>query len=225
MTSDAPASDPSTTCVLFDLDGTFADTARDLHQALNRVLARHGKPDIDFETLRPSVSHGSKAMLKTGFGIEPEDPEFPGLQTEFLDYYLERIAVLTRLFEGMPELLETLEQRGVLWGIVTNKPSRLTDPLMRELGLEQRACIIVSGDTTPYAKPHPEPILHACRVSGVDPAQTLYVGDAVRDIEAGRRAGTRTLAARFGYLAEDDNPQEWQADGLIDHPLEILDWL
>jgi N-acetyl-D-muramate 6-phosphate phosphatase len=225
MNPGTPPFGRSTACVLFDLDGTFADTARDLHQALNRVLIRHGRPEMDFETLRPFVSHGSKAMLKASFEIEPEDPGFSALQKEFLDGYLERIALLTRPFDGIPELIDTLERQGVLWGIVTNKPARLTDPLMRELGLDQRACTIVSGDTTPYAKPHPEPILHACRVSGVDPGETLYVGDAVRDIEAGRRAGTRTLAARFGYLADDDRPEEWRADGLIDHPLDILAWL
>ncbi|MET0065587.1 MAG: HAD-IA family hydrolase [Candidatus Thiodiazotropha sp.] len=225
MNTAHPASGRTTDCVLFDLDGTFADTARDLHDALNRVLTRHGRPQIRFERLRPSVSHGSKAMLKTGFGIDPDDPQFAALQREFLDGYLEQIANLTQPFAGIPELLEQLELRGILWGIVTNKPSRLTDPLMRKLGLQERACAIVSGDTTPFAKPNPEPILHACRVSGVEPGNTLYVGDAVRDIEAGRRAGTRTLAARFGYLAQEDRPEEWQADGLIDHPLEILDWL
>ncbi|MES9942269.1 MAG: HAD-IA family hydrolase [Candidatus Thiodiazotropha sp. 6PLUC2] len=214
-----------TECVLFDLDGTFADTAQDLHYTLNLLLERHGKRSITFEQLRPSVSHGSRAMLRVGFGIEPEHADFNPLQKEFLDLYLENIAQQTRLFDGMPELLSELEAKGIPWGIVTNKPARLTDPLMQQLGLQERACAVVSGDTTPYAKPHPEPILYACRQTKVNPQQTLYVGDAVRDIEAGRSAGTRTLVALFGYLGDEDKPDEWLADGQITHPLEILEWL
>ncbi len=214
-----------TACVLFDLDGTFADTAPDLHAAFNRLLRSLERPPIAYEAFRPSVSHGSRAMLKTGLGITPEDPDYDRLQRTFLDFYQAHIAVHTRLFEGMDPLLAELERRAIAWGIVTNKPSYLTEPLMRGLGLQQRASAIVSGDTTAYAKPHPEPILHACRLSGVTPAETLYVGDAARDIEAGRHAGTRTLIALFGYLAEEDRPDEWQADGAIAHPMELLDWL
>jgi phosphoglycolate phosphatase len=214
-----------TECVLFDLDGTFADTAQDLHYAMNLMLSQHGRQTIPFEKLRPSVSHGSRAMLKIGFGIEPNHPEFSRLQREFLDLYLENIAVQTKPFDGILELLRELENRGIRWGIVTNKPARLTDPLIQQLGLRQRASTVVSGDTTPYSKPHPEPILYACRQSCVAPDRTLYVGDAVRDIEAGRSAGTRTLVALFGYLAEEDIPQEWPADGHINHPMEILEWL
>ncbi|MES9831611.1 MAG: HAD-IA family hydrolase [Candidatus Thiodiazotropha sp. L084R] len=211
--------------MLFDLDGTFADTALDLHYTLNLILKRHGRQTIAFEQLRPSVSHGSQAMLRVGFGIEPEHPDFNHLQKELLDLYLEHIAEQTRLFDGMPELLDELEARAIRWGIVTNKPTRLTNPLMQRLGLQERACSIVSGDTTPYAKPHPEPILYACQQSEVSPQRTLYVGDAIRDIEAGRSAGTRTLVALFGYLGDEDKPDEWQADGQINHPLEILEWL
>ncbi len=214
-----------TACVLFDLDGTFADTAPDLHAALNRLLDSLNRPAIAFEDFRPSVSHGSRAMLITGLGIAPDDPDFEQLQRAFLDFYQERIAVHTRLFDGMESLLEELEKRSVAWGIVTNKPAYLTNPLMRGLGLHQRASAIVSGDTTAHAKPHPEPILHACRLSKADPAETIFVGDAARDIEAGRSAGTRTLIALFGYLSQGDKPEEWQADGAIEHPLELLDWL
>ncbi|MCU7846294.1 MAG: HAD-IA family hydrolase [Candidatus Thiodiazotropha sp. (ex Monitilora ramsayi)] len=214
-----------THCVLFDLDGTFADTALDLHVALNRLLSREGKPLIDFAAFRPSVSHGSRAMLKVGFGIEHDDPKFPPLQQQFLTLYQQNIADHTRLFSGMDTLIAELEKRTIAWGIVTNKPGYLTDPLMQRLGLDHRACAIVSGDTTDYAKPHPEPILHACRLANTDPAHTIYVGDAKRDIEAGRNAGTRTLIARFGYLSDQDNPAEWLADGEIDYPLDLLDWL
>ncbi len=214
-----------TSCVLFDLDGTFADTAPDLHAACNRLLATLNRPPIAFAAFRPSVSHGSRGMLKTALGITPEDADFTRLQRLFLDFYQQRIAVHTRLFEGMEPLLQELERRAISWGIVTNKPGYLTEPLMRGLGLQQRASAIVSGDTTAHAKPHPEPILHACRLSGALPAETLYVGDAARDIEAGRLAGTRTLIALFGYLSEQDRPEEWQADGSIAHPMELLEWL
>lgn len=214
-----------TDCVLFDLDGTFADTAQDLHHALNLQLERHGRQPVSFQQLRPSVSHGSRAMLQVGFGIDPEHPDFAALQTEFLDLYLKNIALQTQPFEGMLELLDALEAMQIRWGIVTNKPARLTDPLMQKLGLQRRASTVISGDTTPYAKPHPEPILQACRESDASPEHTLYIGDAQRDIEAGRNAGTRTLVAMFGYLAESDRPETWQADGQIDHPAQILDWL
>ncbi len=214
-----------TACVLFDLDGTFADTAPDLHAAFNRLLATLDRPPISYDAFRPSVSHGSGAMLKAGLGITPENPDFQRIKRIFLDFYAQRIAVHTRLFEGMEALLEELERRTIAWGIVTNKPAHLTVPLMRGLGLQERACAIVSGDTTPYSKPHPEPILYACRMSGVSPAQTIYVGDAARDIEAGRNAGTRTLVALFGYLSDDDRPDEWRADGTIAHPLDLLAWL
>ncbi|MCM8855246.1 MAG: HAD-IA family hydrolase [Candidatus Thiodiazotropha sp.] len=212
-------------CVLFDLDGTFADTAADLHFALNLVLTRQGRETVSFEKVRPAVSHGSQAMLKVAFDIEPDDVRFTELQKDFLQIYLNNIAVYTKPFDGMETLIKELEQREIHWGIVTNKPAWLTDPLMQKLGMDKRASAIVSGDTTPYAKPHPQPILHACQQSGIDPAQTLYVGDAIRDIEAGRNAGTKTLVALFGYLSENDHPGEWQADGQIKHPLEILQWL
>jgi phosphoglycolate phosphatase len=212
-------------CVLFDLDGTFADTAADLHFALNQVLARAGREEISFDKVRPAVSHGSRAMLKVAFDIEPEDPGFSELQQQFLHIYANNIAEFTRPFDGMETLINELESRGIHWGIVTNKPAWLTDALMQKLGLDQRACAIVSGDTTPYSKPHPEPILYACQQTGINPAQAIYVGDAIRDIEAGRNAGTKTLVALFGYLDKNDNPLAWHADGQISHPMEILQWL
>jgi N-acetyl-D-muramate 6-phosphate phosphatase len=214
-----------TACVLFDLDGTFADTAPDLHYAINRLLNDQGHPPIDYARFRSVVSHGSRAMLKAAFEIDPGHPDFSKLQERFLALYLENIATHTRLFEGMESLLGRLEAKSIPWGIVTNKPARLTEPLMQGLGLHRRASAIVSGDTTPHAKPHPEPILHACRLAGAEPADTLYVGDAARDIEAGRNAGTRTLVALFGYLSPADDPADWQADGMISHPMELLAWL
>ncbi|MEJ2591808.1 MAG: HAD-IA family hydrolase [Candidatus Thiodiazotropha sp.] len=214
-----------TACVLFDLDGTFADTGPDLHHAVNLLLGELGRPPFDYADFRPVVSHGSRAMLKTALGLDPEDTDFPRLQSRFLDLYLANITTHTRLFEGMETLLDQLEARSIPWGIVTNKPARLTDPLMAGLGLDRRASVIVSGDTTAHAKPHPEPILHACRLTGAEPSDTLYVGDAQRDIEAGRNAGTRTLVALFGYLSEQDIPAEWHADGMIEQPMDLLAWL
>ncbi|MEN8179981.1 MAG: HAD-IA family hydrolase [Pseudomonadota bacterium] len=211
--------------VLFDLDGTFADTAPDLHYALDQVMLRRGLIPLPLEKVRPAVSHGSQAMLKVGFGLGPGDPGYNALREDFLSTYLANIANRTRLFDGMENLLDEFEARKISWGIVTNKPAWLTDPLLDELGLSRRATCIVSGDTTTHSKPHPEPILHACRLAGVEPQRSIYVGDAKRDIEAGNRAGATTLVALFGYLAEDDNPESWEADGAVDHPLDILDWL
>jgi phosphoglycolate phosphatase len=211
--------------VLFDLDGTFADTAPDLHYALHRVMMSRGMTPLTLAQIRPSVSHGSRAMLKAAFGMEPGDPGYEALRESFLDSYLANIAKRTRLFDGMEELLDAFERRGVTWGIVTNKPAWLTDPLMEGLGLSRRAGCVVSGDTTDHAKPHPEPILHACRLVGVEPQQSIYVGDAERDIEAGNRAGALTLVALFGYLSDQDTPNDWRAAGCVAHPLEILEWL
>ncbi len=211
--------------VLFDLDGTFADTAPDMANALNRLLEAHGLAPKPFESIRPQVSHGGKAMIRLGFGIEPEHEQFEPLRREFLDLYQSDLNSHTRLFPGMEELLQALDGRGMPWGIVTNKPAWLTDPLLRGMGIEHRAACIISGDTTAHAKPHPEPILHACRQIGRKPEQCWYLGDAERDIIAGRDAGTRTLVALFGYLDSTDQPDAWGADGMIEHPLETLDWI
>ncbi len=211
--------------VLFDLDGTFADTAPDLADALNRTLELHGRAPLPFEKIRPAVSHGGGALIRTGFGLTPEDEGFESLRQDLLRFYQENLSRHTTLFPGMTELIEQLDRHQIRWGIVTNKPSWLTEPLMEQLGLRQRAACIVSGDTTNNSKPHPEPILHACRLAGGTPDECLYVGDARRDIEAGNHAGTTTLVALFGYLGEDDRPEEWQADGEIEHPSDILKWL
>ncbi len=212
--------------VLFDLDGTFADTAPDLAHALNQTLELHGRPAMSLEQIRPAVSHGSSALIKLGFGIEPDDSRFETLRQELLRFYTEDICLHTNLFPGMEDLITNLDENGIPWGIVTNKPEWLTNPLMEQLNMTKRAICIVSGDTTPNSKPHPEPILHACRLAGGhDPADCIFVGDAKKDIEAGNSAGTTTLVAMFGYLDPDDRPDEWEADGYIEHPSQILDWL
>lgn len=218
----APA--PLTT-VLFDLDGTLADTAPDLAFALNSVLEEQGCAPLPFEHIRPVVSHGAAALIRLGFGLGPQDPGFAPLRARLLEIYRANLARDTRLFPGMEELLAVLEQRGMKWGVVTNKPAWLTEPLLGALSVAHRACCIVSGDTTRQRKPHPEPMFHACAVAGSRPGECVYVGDAQRDVEAGRQAGMKTLVALFGYLDATDRPAEWGADGMVAHPLEILDWV
>ncbi len=215
----------SASTVLFDLDGTLLDTAPDLAAALNATLQLNGREPLPYERIRPVVSHGGKALIELGFGLDPQHPDFKPLRKQLLDLYQANIAVETRLFPGMDEVLDSLEQRGIRWGIVTNKPGWLTDPLLDALQLSARAACVVSGDTLPERKPHPAPLLHACRLAGCSPAEALYVGDAERDIEAGRNAGMRTLVALFGYLMEHDQPARWGADALIEKPADILDYL
>lgn len=211
-------------CLLFDLDGTLVDTAPDLAATLNALRAEHGQMPLPFDTIRPHVSHGARAMVRVGFAIDEGDARFTTLRERFLALYRERLMTNSRLFDGMDTVLAALENRGVKWGIVTNKPAWLTEPLLAGLGLASRAACIISGDTTRNRKPHPEPLLHASALVGIAPEHCLYIGDARRDIEAGRAAGMKTLVALFGYLGEDDSPHEWDADGTIDDPLDILDW-
>ncbi len=211
-----------TSTVLFDLDGTLLDTAPDLAAALNATLQLNERAALPFDMIRPVVSHGGRALIELGFGLDPQHPEFEPLRKQLLDLYQANIAVHTALFPGMAEVLDELEHRGIRWGVVTNKPGWLTEPLLDALALDSRAACIVSGDTLKERKPHPAPLLHACKLAGCQPGETLYVGDAERDIEAGRNAGMRTLVALFGYLMEHDRPEQWGADALIEHPADIL---
>ncbi len=208
--------------VLFDLDGTFADTAPDLAYALNQVLLQENLRALPYEQIRPVVSHGGMALIKLGFkNVSPESSDFERLRQDLLDIYKNNISRHTRLFAGMDHLLDRLEKTNIQWGIVTNKPSWLTDPLMSDLGLSQRAAVIVSGDTTVERKPHPLPLLYACELMQCEPEECLYIGDAERDIIAGNRAGMKTIAAMFGYIEETDNPENWGADAMINKPLDI----
>ncbi len=211
--------------VLFDLDGTLADTAPDLAFALNEVLREQGRPALPFDTIRPVVSHGGMALIRLGFGMEPDAPGFEDLRQRLLEIYRDNIARETRLFDGMSELLDAIEAQGRNWGVVTNKPSWLTEPLLAQLGVQQRAACIVSGDTLAERKPHPAPLLHACELTGSAAPECVYVGDAQRDIEAGSQAGMHTLVALFGYIGENDEPAGWRADAMIDSPRAILDWI
>ncbi|MCG5495055.1 MULTISPECIES: phosphoglycolate phosphatase [Ectothiorhodospira] len=210
--------------ILFDLDGTLADTAPDLHHALHCLQQERGLTPLPFEQVRDHVSHGSAALVTLGFP-EAAGAVFDGLRERFLEIYSAHLHRESRLFPGMQEVLEAIESRGMNWGIVTNKPAFLTDPLLRSMGLYDRAATVISGDTTAERKPHPMPMLLACEQSGSTPEQCLYIGDAHRDIEAGRAAGMRTLVARYGYIDATQNPDAWGADGFIQHPVDIMDWL
>jgi 2-phosphoglycolate phosphatase len=211
--------------VLFDLDGTLLDTAPDLADALNLVLVEHHRPPLPFQEIRGVVSHGGLALIRLGFALDESHPDFQPLRVRLLARYRENLSRKTRPFPGMSELLDQLERRGYNWGVVTNKPGWLTEPLLKDLGLFERSACVVSGDTLQMRKPHPAPMWHACKQAGSRPEQCVYVGDARRDIEAGRNAGMRTLVALFGYFQAHDRPEEWKADGLIHTPLALLDWL
>ena len=208
--------------VLFDLDGTLADTAPDLAYALNRTLEQFGRSTLPYETIRPVVSHGGIALVKLGFDMQPDDAGFEDRRQFLLQVYLDNLCRETRLFPGMAEVLDELEARGIAWGIVTNKPAWLTDPLAAQMGLDRRTRCIVSGDTCAKRKPHPEPILHACSLLGVSADASWYVGDAGRDMQAGRAAGCLTVGALYGYLAPDDPVETWHSDRYIDLPGDIL---
>ena len=211
--------------VLFDLDGTLLDTAPDLAGALNCVLEEQGRPPLPFADIRPVVSHGGMALIRHGFGLDPGHPDFEPLRQRLLDIYRDNLAEKTRPFPGMKTLLERIEARGMNWGVVTNKPGWLTEPLLKAMNLYDRAATVVSGDTLPKRKPHPAPMLHACREAGSRVEQCVYVGDAERDIVAGRCADMHTLVALFGYIADDDQPAAWGANGMVEDPLQILDWI
>lgn len=221
--TDTPTSVPR--LILFDLDGTLADTGPDLADALNRLLEEHDQSPLPYASIRPVVSMGGAALISLAFDMDESHPEFPELRSRFLDFYLEDIARHTQLFPGMDTVLERIEATSRHWGIVTNKPAWLTDPLMEALAMTQQARCIISGDTLPYRKPHPAPLLHACELAGYGPGEAVYLGDARRDVEAAHAAGIPVYVARYGYIPEDDDPADWGADGLIDSPLELLQWL
>ncbi len=228
--------------ILFDLDGTLLDTAPDLVAAANWALAQEGLPPCPVDETRPHISGGARSML--GYWLvrtleqrpaQPfphinqveavHQPLFERLMALMLDYYGQNLAHLTRLFDGMESVLDTLEARGLPWGIVTNKHSRFTDPLVEAMDLTHRTGCIISGDTTPESKPHPLPLLEASQRLGIRAEHCVYIGDAARDIEAGRRAGMATLAALYGYVAAEDDVGSWGADDVLDVPGDLLAWI
>jgi 2-phosphoglycolate phosphatase len=206
--------------VLFDLDGTLADTAPDLAEAVNRIRLERGLPRTPYEQLRPVASAGARGLIGVAFGLAPGQPGYEPLRDQFLDNYTKYIADKSALFEGVPAVLAALDRHGIAWGIVTNKVGRLTDLLVPKIGLSHAACV-VSGDTTSHPKPHPAPLLEAARRLNVAPEDCWYVGDDLRDIQAGQAAGMPTVAAGWGYWGHVE-PDTWQADHIAAEPLDLL---
>jgi len=208
--------------VFFDLDGTLADTAPDLVAATNQLLSARNLPLKPYEQLRPCASAGARGLIGGAFGIDTQHPDFIALRDEFFANYEKALCVHSKLFDGMEHLLHQLESAQLPWGIVTNKSERFTNPLIELMGLSQRSASTVSGDTTPHSKPHPEPILHAARIANLDPNKSLYVGDDIRDVIAGKAAGMKTVAAAYGYCGCEEPPEAWGADFIIHTPQELL---
>jgi len=214
---------PLPMAVLFDLDGTLADTAPDLAAAVNRLLAARGLEPAPYERLRPFASAGARGLIGAAFDLHPDDAGYEELRVAFLDDYASRLADNSRLFAGIPELLKTLDQAGIRWGVVTNKAARFTDPLIPQIGLQHAGCVI-SGDTTAHPKPHPAPLLEAARRLQLAPADCWYVGDDLRDIQAGQAAGMTTVAAAWGYCGALE-PSTWEADAIVQTPAELQERL
>ena len=208
--------------VLFDLDGTLIDSAMDLGGAGNDLRERRGLPALPLADFRPMTGAGARGMLGVALQITPEHAEFEALKDEYLAIYEARMTRLTRVFEDMAPVLDALDAAQLPWGIVTNKHSRFAVPVVGAAGLQHRSRVVVCGDTTPHAKPHPEPLFEAARRLGVDPARCLYVGDDLRDVQAGRAAGMGTVAAAWGYLGQGEPIEAWGADHLINFPAELL---
>jgi phosphoglycolate phosphatase len=211
--------------VLFDLDGTLADTAADLGGAVNRLRVDHGLDPLPLAALRPHASHGARGLLGAGFGVTPDDARYPALNAAFLAHYENALAIDTALFAGVDDILDAIERRGLRWGIVTNKATRFTEPVVAALKLAPRAGVVVCGDTVARAKPHPDPLLHAASALGVAPSRCVYVGDSERDVAAGVAAGMFTLVALYGYIGAHETPREWAADGHLSGIGELVDWL
>ncbi len=206
---------------MFDLDGTFADTAPDMAHALNVIRDRHGLAALPLAAVRPYVSHGARGMLDVGFGIGPQHEKFIALRDAFYDQYQRYLCVDSTLFDGIEPLVATLEKHTIAWGIVTNKAARFAIPITDALGVGKRAACIVCGDTTAHTKPHPAPLLHAAKLIGIAPGDTLYVGDDARDIQAAHAAGMRGAVAAYGYIGVDVDPSSWGAEYSIAAPSEL----
>ncbi|WP_418315833.1 phosphoglycolate phosphatase [Piscinibacter sakaiensis] len=208
--------------VLFDLDGTLVDSAPDLAGAANEMRVARGLPEAAYESLRPVVGTGARGMLGAAFGIAPEHEDFVSMRDEFLNTYEARMTRLTAVFEPIWPLLDELDRRGVPWGIVTNKAERFALPLVAALQLAVRSSVLIGGDTTPHSKPHPAPLLEAARRLEVEPSDCIYVGDDLRDVQAGRAAGMPTAVAAWGYLGLGDAIELWGADHLLQEPMQLL---
>lgn len=208
--------------ILFDLDGTLVDTAPDLGYALNLQRERHGLAPLSMEVIRPFASHGSKGLLNIGFGLSPEDDTFEAMRVEYLDLYDQVFTRSPVLFDGVGDLLTVLQRHEVKWGVVTNKPRRFAAPLLESMRLETPMACLVCGDDAPLPKPAPDTLFLACEQANVIPVDCFYVGDAVRDIEAGNAAGMKTVTALWGYIDVTDQPMTWGAHFSINHPSELM---
>ena len=211
--------------VLFDLDGTLVDSAPDLAGAGNEMRVQRGLAPLPLARFRPHVGSGARGMLGIALEVTPQHEEFAALRDEFLARYERRLTRESRVFDDILPLLDALEARALRWGIVTNKATLYTLPVVSGLALAQRAAVVICGDTTPHTKPHPAPLLEAARRLQADPSNCIYVGDDLRDIQAGRGAGMRTIAAAWGYLGQGEAIADWQADAVIERPAELLQWL
>lgn len=212
----------SARAVLFDLDGTLIDSAPDLAGAGNDMRAARGLAVLPLAHFRPMVGSGARGMVDRAFGVQPHDPEFAALRDEFLQRYEGRMTQETAVFPELVPLLTELRKRVVPWAIVTNKATRFSVPLVGALSLLRGAATLVCGDTTPHAKPHPAPLLEAARRIGFEPRDCVYVGDDLRDVQAGRAAGMSTVAVRWGYLGAGEPVEAWGADHIIDSPMDLL---
>lgn len=211
--------------VLFDLDGTLLDTAADLAAALNHVLISQQAKPLSVNDVRPAISSGVAGLLNLGLQINIKDPIFPSLRKQFLDYYAQHICVHTHLFQGVETLINYLQEKKWPWGIVTNKSAILTEQLIKKFPLLNKAKCIIAGDTLKYSKPHPQPLLHACKCIACLPEHCIYVGDAKRDIEAANAAGMYSLIALYGYINDKEDIKLWNASANIATPLEIISYL
>ncbi|EWC39618.1 N-acetylmuramic acid 6-phosphate phosphatase MupP [Pseudomonas stutzeri] len=207
--------------VLFDMDGTLLDTAPDFIAVAQAMRAVRDLPPVSEQQIRDVVSGGARAMVLGAFDVDPFSDEFEQLRLEFLARYQEHCAIHSHLYDGMAELLDEIERSNLRWGVVTNKPLRFAEPIMQQLGLASRSAVLVCPDHVTNSKPDPEPMLLACKQLDLDPSAVLFVGDDLRDIESGRAAGSRTAAVRYGYIHPEDNPSNWGADVVVDHPLEL----
>jgi N-acetyl-D-muramate 6-phosphate phosphatase len=208
--------------VLFDLDGTLIDSAPDLGAAADKMRLERGLPSLPLERYRPMAGAGARGMLGVAFGMTPDHPDFNAMREEFFVNYENCMTERTYVFEGVPELMAQLRERGLPWGVVTNKSMRFTRPLTQGMSLFASAAVVVGGDSTPHAKPHPAPLLEAARQLGLQPARCIYVGDDERDVMAGRAAEMGTVAASYGYLGSNADTLLWGADAHIHSPLELL---
>ena len=214
-----------TAAVFFDLDGTLADTAPDLAGALNTLLARHGRPPVPYDEVRSLAAYGAQRLLRAGFGLSADDPGYAALRDEYLNLYGEAVCRHSALFPGMAEVLDALRTRNIPWGVVTNKHSRFTIPLLQKLGLTEHLACTISGDSCGNAKPHPEPLLLAATQLGVRAEDCLYVGDTINDLKAAEAAGMRVLIAGWGYFDENESRANWNPTAWIEKPAEILDFI